>query len=145
MTTRKERWLYGHAAHAATASKGSTQVGAALVGPDGEVRLTAYNGPARGVRDDVPARKERPEKYLWDAHAEENLINFAAREGIRTRGCTVYVTHMPCARCTRSMIQAGVGVVVYGPGTTQMPPAEFAAARTMAQEAGLFCRPVAIG
>ena len=54
-------YLMGFARHAALKSKDSTQVGAALVGLDGEVRLCAYNGPPRGVRD-MPARRERPAK-----------------------------------------------------------------------------------
>jgi dCMP deaminase len=44
-------YYMGFARHAATASKDSTQVGAVLVGRDGEVRLTGYNGPPRGVVD----------------------------------------------------------------------------------------------
>ena len=124
----------GFATHAALKSKDSTQVGAILVGPDGEVRLTAYNGPPRGV-EDKPSRRERPAKYLYASHAEQNLIAFAAREGIRTAGCTVYVTHMPCAACARMLIQAGVLNVAHGPGRTSMPDAEFAAARDMFEEA----------
>jgi len=129
----------GFAEHAAKKSKDSTKVGAILVGPDGEVRLTAYNGPPRGV-EDFPARRERPAKYLYASHAEANLIAFAAREGIRTSDCSVYVTHMPCASCARTLIQAGVVEVVYGPGTTSMPEAEFAAAEEMFNEAMVLLR-----
>lgn len=132
-------YYMGFARHAALKSKDPTKVGAIIVGADGEVRLTAYNGPPRGVTD-MPLRLERPAKYLYASHAEANLIAFAAREGIRTAGCTVYVTHMPCAGCARSLIQAGVKAVVYGPGTTSMPPEEFAAARNMFDEAGIEVR-----
>lgn len=129
-------YYMGFARHAATKSKDSTKVGAVLVGPDGEVRLTGYNGPPRGVRD-IPQRFERPAKYLYASHAEANLIAFAAREGIRVAGCVVYVTHMPCASCARSLIQAGVSAVVYGNGMTSMPEEEFKAAREMFEEAGI--------
>lgn len=129
-------YLYGFAAHAALKSKDSTQVGAALIGPEGEVRLTGYNGPPRGVLD-LPDRRERPRKYLFAAHAEANLIAFAAREGIRTAGCTVFVTHSPCSACARTLIQAGIAAVVVGPGTTSMPAEEFEAAATMFREAGV--------
>lgn len=131
-------YLYGFAAHAATKSKDTTQVGAALVGPEGEVRLTAYNGPPRGV-EDRPERFERPRKYLYASHAEANLVAFAAREGIRTSGCMVYVTHHPCSACARTLIQAGVREVRFGPGTTLMPADEFLAAETMFREAGVVC------
>jgi len=132
-------WISYYSAFARLAAKKSkdpTQVGAVLVGPGGEVRLTAYNGPPRGV-DDRPERLERPAKYLFASHAEANLIAFAAREGIRTADCTVYVTHAPCASCARTLIQAGIRRVVQGDGTTSMPREEFAAARTMFLEAGV--------
>ena len=137
-------YYIGFARHAALKSKDSTQVGAVLVGPDGEVRLTAYNGPPRGVAD-LDWRFERPTKYLYASHAEANLIAFAAREGTRTAGCTVYVTHQPCASCARTLIQAGVIRVIHGNGTTSMPSEEFAAARAMLQEAGVDLAPVRHG
>ena len=126
---------------AATKSKDSTKVGGVLVGMDGEIRLSAYNGPPRYV-DDLPERRERPQKYLWASHCEQNLIAFAAREGIRTKGCVVYCTHHPCASCARSIIQAGITEVIYGDGKTSMPPEEFEAARVMFEEAGINCIPV---
>ncbi len=135
-------YYMGFAEHAAKKSKDSTRVGAVLVGPDGEIRLTGYNGPPRGV-EDLPGRRERPDKYLFASHAEANLIAFAAREGIRTKGCTVYVTHMCCSACTRTLIQAGVSAVVFGAGTTSMPAAEFEAARAMFVEAGVELEPYA--
>ncbi len=136
-----ENYLMGFARHAATRSKDSTQVGAALVGPDGEVRLTGYNGPPRGVQDS-PDRFIRPRKYLFASHAEQNIIAFAAREGIQTRGCTLFVTHHPCSACARSIIQAGIACVVTGNGQTSMPAEEFAAAAEMFAEAGVTVRDV---
>lgn len=131
-------YLMDFAAHAATKSKDSTQVGAVLVAPDDRgVLLTAYNGPPAGVVDSPSRRTHRPAKYLWASHAEANLVAFAARHGIRTAGCTVYVTHKPCASCARSLIQAGVKAVVHGRGTTSMPDEEFAAAYLMLDEAGV--------
>lgn len=132
-------WHMGAATHAATKSKDSTKVGAALVGPLREVLLTAFNGPPIGVVD-APERFIRPAKYLYASHAEANLIAFAARRGIRTEGMTVFVTHCPCAACARSLIQAGIGEVVYGPGATSMPDEEFDAALQMFEEAGVWVR-----
>lgn len=133
-------YYLGFAEHAAIKSKDSTQVGAVLVGPDGEVRLTGYNGPPRGVND-LPERRERPAKYLWVSHAEMNVIAFAARQGIETKGCTLYVTHHPCSMCSRLIIQAGISRVIYGAGTTSMPADEFEASAVMFSEAGLICEP----
>lgn len=139
MTPTWAEYYMGFARHAATKSKDSTQVGAVLVGPDGEIRLTGYNGPPRGVID-VAVRRKRPQKYLYASHAEANLVAFAAREGIRTNGCAVYVTHAPCSACARTLIQAGVRRVVIGPGTTSMPDEEFTAAADMFREADVDVR-----
>lgn len=119
---------------AATKSKDSTQVGAILVGPQGEIRLTGFNGPPKGV-EDKKDRREGKEKYLFSSHAEANLIAFAAREGIPTRGCHVYVTHFPCSSCARALIQAGISRVIYLAGQTSMPKEEFYSAFLMFKEA----------
>lgn len=129
-------WHLEHAKLAALKSKDTTQVGAALVDENGVVRMTAFNGPPMGVAD-LQERFERPDKYLWASHAEQNLIAFAARSGVRTEGCTVYVTHTPCSTCARMLIQAGVVEVVAGDGTTHMATKEFEAAKQMFSEAGV--------
>lgn len=123
---------------AACKSKDETKVGAILVGPNGNVCGAAFNGPPRGV-EDKPKRFIRPEKYLYASHAEANLIAFSARVGTPTAGCSVYVTHHPCASCARTLIQAGVSKVVYGSGKTSMPDQEFIAAADMFSEAGVRC------
>lgn len=126
----------GFAEHAARKSKDTTKVGCAVVGPTNEVRMTGFNGPPRGVFD-LPHRRERPTKYLYASHAEQNAIAFCARQGVPTEGCTMYVTHHPCSSCARSIIQAGIKCVVVGPGTTSMPKEEFDAAAGMFMEAGV--------
>lgn len=95
----------------------STRVGAVIVGPDNEVRSIGYNGFPRGVNDEVEHRHERPAKYLFAEHGERNAIYNAARVGIPTKGCTLYVTSNPskfppCADCARAIIQAGIVRVV---------------------------------
>ena len=137
MTISWQDYFMGFAHHAASKSKDpSTQVGAVAVGPDGEIRATGYNGLPRGV-EDRPERMERPAKYLWTSHAEENLVAHAARVGVSLTGCTVYVTHYPCSRCARSLIQAGVAKINVGDGTTSMPEEEFETARVMFAESGV--------
>lgn len=122
------------AAHVAGWSKDpSTKVGAVAVDPTSRAVLsTGYNGLPRGV-DDQPCRMQRPGKYLWTAHAEENLVAHAARQTLH--GATVYVTHLCCANCTRMLINAGVSKIVCGPGLTNMDYENFAVARQMLKEA----------
>lgn len=116
-------------------SKDTTQVGAVAVDPESRAVLeTGYNGLPRGV-EDRPERMQRPAKYLWTAHAEENMVAHAARH--RLAGADVEVTHLCCCRCARMLINAGVKSVTCGDGTTSMPAEEFEVAVQMFKEAGV--------
>lgn len=112
----------------------NTKVGAVAVGESKQILETGFNGLPRGVQD-LPERMERPAKYIWTAHAEENLVAHAARKQLE--GSTVYVTHLCCNACARMLINAGVAKVVVGDGKTAMPVEQFDAATTMFDEAGV--------
>lgn len=114
----------------------STKVGCVVITEDKVVAATGYNGLPRGV-EDRPERMERPAKYLWTSHAEENAVAQAARVGAKLKGGTAYVTHMPCSRCARTLIQAGIIKVVIDGGSTSMPMEEFDVAMKMFREAGV--------
>ena len=130
----RKRFL-GLASHVATWSKDpSTKVGAVAVAPSKQILETGFNGIPRGVQD-LPERMERPEKYLWTAHAEENLVAHAARKVLE--GSTVYVTHLCCNACARMLVNAGVKRVVVGNGKTSMPDENFAVAKKMFHESGV--------
>lgn len=95
----------------------STKVGCVIVGPNREIRSTGYNGFARGVDDTIQERFDRPFKYVWTVHAEQNALFHAARVGVPTEGCTAYVhagalVGPPCAECARGLIQSGISRVV---------------------------------
>lgn len=134
-----DEYYMGFAYWASKKSRDSTQVGAILVDPDGAVILTAYNGPPRGVEDRIE-RLERPTKYLFASHSESNLISFAARRGIPTKGCKVYCTHISCSACARTLIQAGIVELVHGDGSFQSIGEEAKATRIMCEEAKVLVR-----
>lgn len=90
----------------------SRKVGCMIVGPNREIRSTGYNGFPRGIDDANESRHERPAKYLWTEHAERNAIYNAARAGIATDGCSIYLPWYPCADCARAIIQAGIATMV---------------------------------
>jgi dCMP deaminase len=114
----------------------STKVGCVITSEDKVVVSTGYNGIPSGV-DDLEERMQRPAKYMWTSHAEENAVAQAARIGARLKGGTAYSTNVPCARCARMLIQAGVtSVWCYG-NDTKMDPDEFAIAQEMFTEAGV--------
>ena len=90
----------------------NTQIGAVIVGRDHEIVSTGYNSFPRGIKDLEPERQERPEKYYWMEHAERNAIYNAARIGVSTNHCTIYLTcGMPCADCARAIINAGIRTI----------------------------------
>lgn len=87
----------------------STKVGAVVLDDDFNIRASGYNGFPRGCDDNVEARHERPTKYFWAAHAEENCVANAARIGVSLKGCTLLVTSLfPCTTCSRLIIQSGI-------------------------------------
>jgi len=100
---------------AAKSKDPSTKVGAIITGPDYGDRVRGFNGFARGVNEnpeEVPERWERPEKYEWIVHAEDNAILYAARHGIALNGCYLFVDWHPCHTCADSIVQAGIAKVI---------------------------------
>ena len=118
-----------------------TQIGAVIVGKDKEIVSTGYNSFPRGISDNEFERQERPEKYFWFEHAERNAIYNAARIGVATKGCTIYISSaLPCADCTRGIINAGIVKVVCkrAPATDQKKWKEsFERSKIMLIEAGV--------
>lgn len=90
-----------------------TQCGCIIVNEFNNIISTGYNSLASGIDDCVPERYERPEKYLWMVHSEENAICAAAKAGIRLAGSKIYISGIPCINCGRMIVQAGIKEIVY--------------------------------
>ena len=90
----------------------STGVGAVIADKNNRIVSMGFNGFPRSVRDDDAILENRDEKLRRTIHAEENALLFAGRS---VEGCTIYVTHPPCARCAAKLIQAGIVRVVSRP------------------------------
>lgn len=112
----------------------STKVGCVIVGSDNEILSVGFNGVPKRVFD-MPERYDRPAKYSWVSHAEENAIAQAAKKGIALEKSTLYCTHQPCSKCARTIIQSGINRVVFLDGITMMLPEEFEISKTMFEEA----------
>jgi len=123
----------------------SRKVGAVIVGPGKEIRASGYNGFPRGVADDVEARHQRPAKYRWTEHAERNAIYNAARSGVSTFGCVIYLPWYPCMDCARAIVQAGLIEVIAVEPDWNDPTfaADFADVKQLFVEAGVAQRFVA--
>ena len=91
----------------------STQIGAIAVGTKGQVLAQGYNGFPRGVLDNDERYNNRPTKYKYIVHAEQNLIYNATYNGVSLDRSTLYVTGLPvCSECAKGVIQVGVQRVV---------------------------------
>lgn len=88
----------------------NTKHGCVLVDNKNRVLSTGYNGPIQGLPHEI-IEWERPQKYLWMIHAEDNAVTFAKCD---LTDSTAYITGRPCVSCLRRLIQAGVQRVVFG-------------------------------
>lgn len=89
-------------------------VGAVIVGADGRVKGTGYNGSASGMEhcEDVGCVIE-PEtgRCKRTVHAEINALLFTTPE--ERAGGTMYITAEPCEACTAAILNSGLVRVVY--------------------------------
>lgn len=87
----------------------NSKVGSVVV--NGSSIVTGYNGFPKGVAD-LESRWQRPDKYSYVIHAEDNAL---ANARFDTHGSTIYITHNPpCNDCTKRIIQHGIVAVVCG-------------------------------
>ncbi len=95
--------------HARTSPDPATQNAAVLLDPLGfmlQKTLATNEFPSR-VKN-LEERWERPAKYQYVAHAEANVVAYAAREGQRTQGRTLLAAWAACTDCAKMIIQAGI-------------------------------------
>lgn len=110
--TNWDRRFLGLAEYISTWTKDRSRGVGAVIVKDKRVVAMGYNGFPAGVNDNLDERHERPAKYDWTTHAEENAIANAARTGGGTEGCTIYTNLFPCERCAGNIINAGITKLV---------------------------------
>ncbi len=115
-------------------------VGAVIV-KDKRIMTTGYNGAPAGVKTciergscmrnkmNIPSGTHA--ELCYAAHAEQNAIIQAAKEGISLKGCVLYCTHQPCVVCAKMIINSGIKEVIYKEGY----PDEFS--QKICEEAGV--------
>ena len=97
-----------------------SKYGAIIVDDKYRVLSIGYNGFPRNTPHEGMSL-ERPDKYFYMVHAEENAI-------INATQCldkaTLYIAGYPCHKCMRMIIQAGITKVIYGPITAKCHDAD---------------------
>jgi dCMP deaminase len=142
---RRERpgWDEYFLAMALIASTRSTcvrrRVGAVIV-MDNRILATGYNGSPAGTKHctDIGCLRQQlgipsgeRHEICRGSHAEMNAIAQAASSGVPIKSCTIYTTAEPCSMCSKLLINALCGRIVY------MYPYPDELSRTLRQEAGI--------
>lgn len=89
-----------------------TQIGAYIINDENEPLGTGYNGPPQDIPDDL-INWDRPDKYPFVHHAEDNAIRWAEKKGVSLKGATIYITAAPCKACMLDIARAKIKRVVF--------------------------------
>jgi dCMP deaminase len=100
------------------------RVGAVLV-RDKRLISTGYNGAPAGIshcldvgclrqQQNIPSGERH--ELCRGLHAEQNAIIQAALYGVSVEGATLYCTNLPCAICTKMLINARIVAIYYKEG-----------------------------
>lgn len=93
----------------------NTQVGACVANEQNKIVGVGYNGLPWGCSDDeFPWDRQGSfldTKYPYVCHAELNAVLNSVSTNLRK--CRIYVGLFPCNECTKVIIQAGIGEIIY--------------------------------
>ena len=93
------------------------QVGAAIVGADGQLASTGTNRPPIELNFTIEEshaaiKQDSRWKYFVLEHAERNAIRNACRSGKNLDRATMYLSLFPCADCARAIVASGIKCLV---------------------------------
>ncbi len=86
------------------------KVGAVLVSPD-DVMAMGYNGTPKGWCNDCEDENGNTKPEV--IHAEINGLFKFLRNGISTKGASMFITHSPCTECAKAIHLSGVSNLYY--------------------------------
>lgn len=102
------------------------QVGA-LLAKDGKPLITAYNKHMPSEHTAYLCGDPRSNfeqgasiEVSVASHAERRVQAIAAREGIATKGCDLYVTTFPCSPCAYAWAESGIRRLYYAEGYSNL-------------------------
>lgn len=99
-------------------------VGAVIVKKK-RILSTGYNGAPSGIahcvekgclRETMNIASGQRHELCRGIHAEQNAVIQAAYHGVSIEGGVLYCTNLPCAICTKMLINAGISEICYNEG-----------------------------
>jgi dCMP deaminase len=103
---------------AARSKDPSTQQGAIIVDSKNIPIGWGYNGAAGDIRDNE-INWNRPEKYPFIIHAEQNAFDHAYATEKLENG-TIYITGFPCIECAKRIVNKRLRKIIYGQQNSAM-------------------------
>ena len=94
----------------------------ALIVKDRRILATGYNGAPSGIRhcgevgclrETMKIKSGERHELCRGIHAEQNAIIQAAYHGVSIKGASLYCTNLPCAICTKMIINAGIKTIFF--------------------------------
>lgn len=82
----------------------------AILSKDKRIIACGYNGTLPKSDNTCEVNNITCETVI---HAEQNILSFCAKNGIRTNNTILYVTTSPCIECAKLIISAGIKKVYY--------------------------------
>jgi len=96
-----------------------------IIVKNGRVVSTGWNGvpsghvhceevfAGRDMTDEVVKAEHKEFSERNEIHSEQNCIASAAKNGVSTEGCDMYVSISPCTACAKLIIASGIKSVYY--------------------------------
>lgn len=137
---RDDRYMGLAFIHASFSKDPNTQMGSVIVSQDNRILGTGYNGPPSNFNDNA-INWERPDKYDYIIHAEENAIDYSTESLV---GATLYVTGKPCNKCMLKIGKHKIKRVLYynhkptDPSSMFATDLEFKKTEEIAKAGGVF-------
>ena len=97
----------------------------ALIVKDKRILATGYNGAPSGIRhcgeagclrETMNIASGQRHELCRGIHAEQNAIIQAAYHGVCIKDAVLFCTNLPCAICTKMIINAGIKKIFYQSG-----------------------------
>ena len=98
------------------------QVGSAILTQNGGLFI-GFNGTLPNFKN-VCEKDDGSTDESITIHSEQNALYKMLKEGVSAKGATIYISHSPCAQCSKMLVASGISRVVYSESYRDESPLE---------------------